>query len=106
MTAMLGVAVVGASHATQALRDLDGNVFEPLGNARSLKDGITLFHARLFALLSKGANESDAAAQQAAAQALPALLARQTAAAAALGSELRGRLADADLEALARDLKA
>jgi len=70
MGLMLAVAVQTGERNTAALSALDRNVFEPLNRAQTMKDGITQLHTRLFALLSLGTNQSDPAAQKAAASAL------------------------------------
>jgi diguanylate cyclase (GGDEF)-like protein len=74
MGLMLAVAVQMGERNTMALRALDRNVFEPLSRAQTLKDGITLLHTRLFALLSIGNNETNPVAQKANAEALIARL--------------------------------
>jgi diguanylate cyclase (GGDEF)-like protein len=74
MGLMLAVAVQMGERNTLALRALDRDVFDPLNRAQTLKDGITLLHTRLFALLSIGNNETNPAAQKAHAEALLARL--------------------------------
>ena len=74
MGLMLAVAEQTGERNTAALGGLDRNVFEPLNRAQTMKDGITQLHTRLFALLSLGTNQSDPAAQKAAAGALIAQL--------------------------------
>ena len=64
MGVMLAVAAHMGERNTAALRALDHDVFEPLNRAQTAKDGITLLHAHLFALLSLGTNESDPVAQR------------------------------------------
>jgi diguanylate cyclase (GGDEF)-like protein len=70
MGLMLAVAVQTGERNTAALSALDRDVFEPLNRAQTMKDGITQLHTQLFALLSLGTNQSDPAAQKAAAEAL------------------------------------
>ncbi len=70
MGLMLAVAVRTSQQNTAALSALDRDVFEPLSRAQTMKDGITQLHTRLFELLSLGTNQSDPAAQKAAAAAL------------------------------------
>jgi diguanylate cyclase (GGDEF)-like protein len=74
MGLMLTIAVHMGEQNTDALRTLDRDVYGPLNRAQTLKDGITLLHTRLFALLSIGNNESNPAAQKANAEALTARL--------------------------------
>jgi diguanylate cyclase (GGDEF)-like protein len=74
MGLMLAVAVQTGQQDTAALSALDRDVFEPLNRAQTMKDGITQLHTRLFALLSLGTNQSDPAAQKAAAGTLLAQL--------------------------------
>src|SRR5580658_4041140 len=74
MGLMLAVGVRTGARNTAALSTLDRDVFEPLNRAQTLKDGITQLHTRLFALLSLGTNQSDPAAQKAAAGTLLAQL--------------------------------
>ena len=74
MGLMLAVAVRTGERNTAALSALDRDVFEPLNRAQTMKDGITQLHTRLFALLSLGTNQSDPAAQKAAADVLIAQL--------------------------------
>jgi hypothetical protein len=50
MGVMLSIAAHMGERNTAALRALDLDVFEPLNRAQTTKDGITLLHARLFAL--------------------------------------------------------
>jgi diguanylate cyclase (GGDEF)-like protein len=80
---MMGIMFAAAIHTswrnTETLQSLDRSVFEPLNRAQIFKDGITLLHTRLFALLSVGANETNPAAQKAGAEALASLLQVQTA---------------------------
>jgi hypothetical protein len=61
---MLTVALQMGGQNTAALRALDRDVFEPLNRTQTLKDGVTLLHTRLFALLAIGNNETNPAAQK------------------------------------------
>ena len=78
MGVMLAVAAQMGERNTAALRALDHDVFEPLNRAQTTKDGITLLHAHLFALLSLGNNEFDPVAQRARAEKLVARLDAET----------------------------
>jgi diguanylate cyclase (GGDEF)-like protein len=102
---ILTVAVQMGARNTTALRALDRDVFEPLSRAQTLKDGVTLLHTRLFALLSIGNNESDPVAQKAGADALALRIDKETAnfkqfldmnpaASAPIASRLRAEFAD------------
>ena len=70
MGLMLALAMQMGGRQTAALRTLDRDVFDPLSNAQTLQDKITLLHSRMFALLSLGTNEADQSAQKADAEAL------------------------------------
>ena len=74
---MLALSVYTGVRNTAALRVLDNAVFEPLDQAQTLKDGITLLHTRLFALLSIGNNQVNPDAQTASAADLLARLETQ-----------------------------
>ena len=78
MGVMLAVAAQMGERNTAALRVLDHDVFEPLNRAQTAKDGISLLHAHLFALLSLGNNEYDPVAQRARAEKLVARLDAET----------------------------
>ncbi|WP_425450373.1 methyl-accepting chemotaxis protein [Virgifigura deserti] len=62
LLALLLMAILATFNANEqqtATQRLDNHVFEPLRDAMELKDATTLFHARLFALISTAANETD-----------------------------------------------
>ena len=70
LVVMAGFAISNANTQEQAARRLDGQVFERLRLAMELKDSVTLAHARLFAMISSAANETDQQKLDAAAKAL------------------------------------
>ena len=93
LLALIAMAVLATSNANNQRVEthrLDGTVFEPLRDAMTLKDATTLFHARLFALISTAANETDKDRLAAEAAALVPLLDQNR----VMLEQLKGRLAD------------
>src|SRR5579872_7360609 len=79
LIALLGIAGIAMKDARQqeaAVQQLDAVVFERLRTALEIKDAITLFHARLYGLMSAAVNESDKKRLESYADALPPQIAR------------------------------
>ena len=57
--AWLGVR--GLTRVEQAFERLDSDIVQPLGDALAVKDGLSLYHARMVALLSTAANDTEVA---------------------------------------------
>lgn len=67
MALMFFLAARTGEQSTATVQALDYNVFEPLIEAETAKDDITLLQTRLLSLISIGTNENNPAAQRAAA---------------------------------------
>jgi methyl-accepting chemotaxis protein len=97
LLATASLATFNANNQEAETRRLDDAVFEPLRRAMELKDAATLFHARLFALISSGANETDTAKLAADAARLVPMLDETAAMLERLTDELSGDAAVREL---------
>jgi methyl-accepting chemotaxis protein len=59
LLSIAAIAMVNQERQDSATAHLDQMVFERLRTALTVKDGVTLFHARLYALMSAAVNETD-----------------------------------------------
>ena len=100
MGVILGVAIFNARANTAALENLERHAILPARDAAFLMDRITLTHGRLFALLSKRANESDPEGWARDAAAVSRLLREQEDAVRTMQERLQGEIAINQLDAL------